>query len=120
MQLRGIIATVNLRAESDDAQKGVALSRYLWLPTPDDEAPSVAQLREGVAFIRELVKTGQAVYIHCAHGVGRAPTLAAAYLISEGHSPQSALDTIRMARPFITPTPIQLRRLEEWAQMVER
>jgi hypothetical protein len=43
--------------------------------------------------------------------------MAAAYLISEGCSPREAMDMIRKVRPFITPTPIQLRRLEEWAKV---
>ncbi len=112
----GIGATVSLREEADDSARGVALPRHLWLPTPDDGAPTLDQLREGVAFIREAIQAGHGVYIHCAQGVGRAPTMAAAYLIAEGHSPQSALETIRKVRPFITPTPIQLRRLVEWTE----
>ncbi len=114
MRQLGIGATVSLRQEADDAARGVALARHLWLPTPDDGAPTLAQMQEGVAFIREAMKAGMGVYIHCAQGVGRAPTLAAAYLIAEGHSPQSAMEMIRQARPFITPTPSQLKRLAEW------
>jgi len=112
----GISATVSLRQEADDTAKGVAMEQHLWLPTPDDDAPTLAQLAQGVAFIREAVKAGRGVYIHCAQGVGRAPTMAAAYLISEGHSPESALAAIRKVRPFITPTRVQLRRLMEWAE----
>ena len=118
MRLFGIGATLNLRAESDDAQRGVALPRHLWLPTPDDGAPTVAQMREGVAFIRAAVAAGAGVYVHCAQGVGRAPTLAAAYLIAEGESPREAMDMIRKVRPFITPTTTQMRRLEEWAKVM--
>lgn len=114
MRQLGIGATVSLREEADDAVRGVALSRHLWLPTPDDGAPTLAQLEDGVSFIRDSIRAGHGVYIHCAQGVGRAPTLAAAYLIAEGHSPHSALEAIRKARPFITPTPIQLKRLAEW------
>ncbi|MBI5292623.1 MAG: dual specificity protein phosphatase family protein, partial [Chloroflexi bacterium] len=61
---------------------------------------------------------GQGVYIHCGQGVGRAPTMAAAYLMSEGQSLRSAMDTIRQVRPFITPTRAQLARLAEWAHEV--
>jgi hypothetical protein len=117
MELCGISASLNLREEADDAHGGVALKKHLWLPTPDDDAPSLEQLQDGVTFIREAVGAGCKVYIHCAQGVGRAPTMAAAYLISEGNSPREAMDMIRKVRPFITPTPIQLRRLEEWAKV---
>jgi protein-tyrosine phosphatase len=118
MRDMGIGATVSLREEADDAVRGVALERHLWLPTPDDHAPTLEQLAQGVAFIREAVKDGQGVYVHCGQGAGRAPTLAAAYLISEGHSPESALAEIRKVRPFITPTREQLRRLAEWAEVM--
>jgi protein-tyrosine phosphatase len=114
MELCGISATLNLREEADDAHGGVALQKHLWLPTPDDDAPTIEQLREGVTFIREAVEAGGKVYIHCAQGVGRAPTMAAAYLISQGKSPIEAMNLIRKVRPFITPTPIQLKRLDEW------
>jgi protein-tyrosine phosphatase len=116
MDACGISASLNLREEADDSNRGVALGRHLWLPTPDDGAPTLEQLREGVTFIRDAIEAGGRVYIHCAQGVGRAPTMAAAYLVSEGHSPREAMDMIRKVRPFITPTPIQLRRLEEWGK----
>src|SRR5574341_45452 len=115
MQAWGIGATLNLREEVDDAARNVVVGRYLWLPTPDDDAPTLDQLREGVRFIYEAVSAGRAVYIHCAQGVGRAPTMAAAYMIAEGRSLKDAMAMIRKVRPFITPTPAQMRRLEEWA-----
>ncbi len=118
MRAWGIGATVNLREEADDDAHGLAMSRHLWLPTPDDGAPTLEQLSEGVAFIREAVQAGEGVYIHCAQGVGRAPMMAAAYLVSEGHTPKAALETIRRVRPFITPTREQLKRLEEWGALM--
>jgi hypothetical protein len=116
MRQMRIGATVCLRDEADDTARGVALATHLWLPTPDNGAPTLPQISQGVEFIRQALKTGQGVYIHCGQGVGRAPTLAAAYLVSEGQSPQAALETIRKVRPFITPTRVQLRRLAEWAE----
>jgi protein-tyrosine phosphatase len=115
MQTLGIGATLNLCEEADDAARSVVVGRYLWLPTPDDGAPTLDQLRQGVGFIRQAVSAGQGVYIHCAQGVGRAPTMAAAYLVAEGRSVNEAMGLIRKVRPFITPTPAQMRRLEEWA-----
>ncbi len=116
MKQMGIGATLNLREESDDVGRGVAFPLHLSLPAPDDGAPDMNQLREGVAFIRQVIQSGQGVYIHCAQGVGRAPTMAAVYLISEGHTAESAMKLIRKVRPFITPTPTQMKRLKEWEQ----
>ena len=116
MRQMRIGATISLRDEADDTARGVALASHLWLPTPDNGAPTLTQISQGVKFIRQALEAGQGVYIHCGQGVGRAPTLAAAYLVSQGQSPQAALETIRKVRPFITPTRIQLKRLAEWAE----
>jgi protein-tyrosine phosphatase len=72
-------------------------------------------LRRGVAFIREEIARGGGVYIHCGAGVGRAPALAAAYLVSTGLSPQEAWARIRAVRPFIRPKPAQIEQIEQFA-----
>jgi dual specificity phosphatase 12 len=115
MAARGITAVVNLRGEFDDATAGLAPDRYLYLPTVDDEAPSLEHLDQGVDFITEEIEGGGSVYIHCGAGVGRAATVAAAYLVSTGLTPQEAWDRIRLARPFIRPTPPQVEQLERFA-----
>jgi len=112
---RGLSADLNLRSEFDDAAHGIRPETYLWLPTPDDHAPSLDQLCRGVAFIRQAVQAGGKVYVHCAGGVGRAPTMAAAYLVSTGLSPAQAWALIRETRPFIKPTPPQLAVVERFA-----
>ncbi len=112
---RGLTADVNMRSEFDDAAHGISPDAYLWLPTRDDHAPTLDQLRAGVTFIGQSVERGGKVYVHCASGVGRAPTMAAAYLVGSGLSTQQAWALIRQARPFIKPTPPQLEALERFA-----
>lgn len=121
----GIAYILNMRSEFDDAVHGLipdtppgsspaaARASYCHLPTPDDAAPSMAHLAQGIAFIESAIGGGGKVYIHCSAGVGRAPTMAAAYLIRRGYGVDDALDLIRSARPFITITPPQMRRLRE-------
>lgn len=111
LELQGINGCVNMRIEKDDAQYGLALSQYLHLPTIDDDAPSLEHLEKGVDFIRQVISEGGKVYIHCGAGVGRAPSMAAAYLIAEGHTLDEALALIRKVRPFITITPPQMAQL---------
>jgi protein tyrosine phosphatase (PTP) superfamily phosphohydrolase (DUF442 family) len=112
---RGLTADVNMRSEFDDAAHGIAPQAYLWLPTHDDHAPILDQLRTGVSFIRQVIGQGGKVYVHCASGVGRAPTMAAAFLVSDGLSPDQAWALIRRVRPFIKPTPPQLDALQQFA-----
>jgi protein-tyrosine phosphatase len=113
---RGLTATLNMRSEFDDAACGVDPAGYLWLPTDDDHAPTQDQLGRGVAFIRQVVESGGKVYVHCASGVGRAPTMAAAYLVSTGLSLDEAWTLIRKTRPFVNPTPPQVAALEQFAR----
>jgi predicted protein tyrosine phosphatase len=115
MDARGITSMLNLRREFDDADAGIAPARYLHLPIEDNTAPSLEHLREGVRFIQEEVERGGSVYIHCAVGVGRAPTLAAAYLVSTGLTPAEAWNQIRAVRPFIWPNRRQRRIVELFA-----
>jgi protein-tyrosine phosphatase len=111
----GITAVVNLRAEFEDAAAGIAPERYLYLPTVDDTPPALEQLRQGADFIAEEIARGGGVYVHCGAGVGRAPTTAAAYLVSTGLTPDEAWARIRAVRPFIRIKPGQALQIERFA-----
>jgi protein tyrosine phosphatase (PTP) superfamily phosphohydrolase (DUF442 family) len=113
---RGITAVVNLRTEFDDAAAGIAPQRYLYLPAVDDTPPTLEQLRQGADFIADEIGRGGGVYIHCGAGVGRAPTMAAAYLVSTGLTPDEAWARIRAVRPFIRIKPEQAVQIERFAQ----
>ena len=84
----GVRYCVNMRTEFDDAEHGLAPEHYCHLPTIDDEAPTLEQLQRGVEFVEGAVSSGESVYIHCGGGIGRAPTMAAAYFISRGYTPE--------------------------------
>jgi predicted protein tyrosine phosphatase len=116
MRARGISAVVNLRREYDDEAAGVALDHYLHLPVRDNTAPTLEHLEAGVEFISRHIDQGRGVYVHCGVGVGRAPTLAAAYLVSTGLTPDEAWATLRAVRPFIWPNRRQRRVVAEFAQ----
>ena len=110
----GVRYCVNMRIEFDDAEHGLAPEHYCYLPTVDDEAPTMEQLRRGVEFVDEAVSAGGSVYIHCGGGIGRAPTMAAAYFISRGYSLEDAVALIRETRPFIHIMPPQIEQLRRF------
>ncbi len=117
MRAYGISAIVNLReAHHNDVARGIGGPQHLHLPTIDNTAPTLLDLQRGVAFVRAEIESGGKVYIHCGVGVGRAPTLTAAYLISTGLSPAAALRQIKAARPFVHLTAGQRRALAEFAE----
>jgi protein-tyrosine phosphatase len=66
--------------------------------------------------MRQVIQNGGRVYVHCAGGVGRAPTMAAAYLVSTGLATEEAWALIRRKRPFIKPTEAQRAALEQFAR----
>lgn len=114
---RGITGVINLRLEHDYHAHLTGLSlRYLYLPTVDNTALSAEHLRLGVAFIREELGKGGKVYVHCWEGLGRSPTLVAAYLVSTGLTTEEAWAMIRRVRPFIRPTRGQRDGLTAYAE----
>ncbi|HYD35402.1 MAG TPA: dual specificity protein phosphatase [Vitreimonas sp.] len=112
----GITAIVNMRTRSLDLSKEGWI-KTLHLPTPDLHAPTIAQLKQGVAFIDDEIEQGGKVYIHCAHGEGRGPTMIIAYLISTGLTYQDAFALVKKVRTFIRPTRVQIQRLLEFAKL---
>jgi predicted protein tyrosine phosphatase len=87
---RGATAAVSMRAEYDDRGEGFLPPRYLHLPTVDNHAPTLDHLLNGIHFIHGELERGGQVYIHCWEGVGRGPTMLAAYLVSTGLKPSEA------------------------------
>jgi predicted protein tyrosine phosphatase len=119
LQARGVTSVVDMRDEYGDARHGLAPERYLYLPTVDNTAPSLQHLQQGITFIHDELARGGQVYIHCWEGVGRAPTMAAAYLVSTGLRPREAWGKIKACRPFIRPSLQQLEQLDRVAELYE-
>lgn len=114
----GVTGVVNMRDEYDYQDEiGTLNLRYLRLATVDNTAPSLDHLKLGVEFISNEINSGGSVYIHCWEGLGRGPTMTAAYFVSQGMPIGDAWNKIRTVRPFITPTLGQIQQLEKFAAM---
>ncbi|GAB4575124.1 MAG: hypothetical protein Kow0077_25130 [Anaerolineae bacterium] len=126
LQRAGVTAIVNMRREHDDRSAGIAISEenYLHLPTVDDTPVALEDLKRGTDWIAEQIARGGVVYVHCAAGSGRAPSMGAAYLIAhESMTTDEALAAIKARRPFIMPLPEQVQRLREfeaWIRQAEQ
>ena len=123
LERAGITHIVNMRSEFDDAAHGLTLgddpAAYCHLPTDDDDPISPEHIERGIAYIARAIGDGGKVYVHCTAGVGRAPCMAAAYLVSTGLSMDEALGAIRRTRPFIRPTAEQLLALRQFEEGVK-
>jgi predicted protein tyrosine phosphatase len=112
----GIRACVDMREEAADLWP---FGAFLWLPTVDHEAPSVAALRTGIAFLRECERQRMPVLVQCLMGVGRSVTLVLAHLLAGSHreaGTEAALDLIKARRPEACPTREQVLTAEAAAR----
>lgn len=110
----GITSVISLERERSDAAAGAEM--HLWLPTIDNTSPSQDQLSLGVKTIQEFVRQKRKVYVHCRLGHGRAPTLVAAYLISQGKTVEEATKLVQEKRPVVHFNDLQISGLNEFAR----
>jgi hypothetical protein len=116
----GISALLNLRIEWDDRWMNIHAPHYLWLPAIDGTPPVYEQLVRGAQFIQTQVEAGRSIYVHCAAGLGRGPTMVTAYLVAQGLSVGEAIAFIAARRPFISLSVKQRARLLEFEARVRR
>jgi len=118
VQKTGVTHAVDLRAEECDDRQEWARHRvrFLSLPTPDLRPVLLADLDRGVDWIRNAVRSGGVVYVHCEHGIGRSVLLSLCFLVSEGIPPLAAMKRIKALREKASPSPSQIDALLEWCR----
>jgi len=114
-----VTTVINLRRAGDPAF--VHDLNYLHLPTIDLQSPSITHLFKGVARIKRVIDSGEAVYVHCRYGEGRGPSLVAAYLISQHKmSIDDAIEHLTLVRPMAHFNASQRKGLELYYQKINR
>jgi predicted protein tyrosine phosphatase len=105
-----IARVVDLRAEERDDERSLAEAGIAWLhlPTPDLAPPTDADLRRGVAWVREAIDRGERVLVHCEHGIGRSAVLVCCVMVSLGWEARDALAHAKRRRAKVSPSPEQL------------
>jgi len=119
-ELRQLGFDADIDLEDLRAEEPPHTSIYLWLPTKDHTPPKPKILKVGVAALREMTARKMKVYVHCKNGHGRAPTLVAAYLISQGMKVEEARQFIKARRKVIHLQTSQLKALRQFARQFER
>jgi protein-tyrosine phosphatase len=110
----GITTVVSLSGTSIEAQR--ASINYLHFPIEDDRPVSVRQFDRILDALSENLRWGR-VLLHCAQGVSRAPSMAAAYMDAVGYKGiDAAIKEIRQLRPFIHPSSTLFNSLKEHLQ----
>lgn len=90
----------------------------LRLRTLDTFAPTLEDLRRGVAFIKRRLKEcpGSRVLIHCKAGRGRAITMAISYYLSIGVEPNIAFKRIKLVRHVAIKHVLQYPVIKKFAE----
>lgn len=85
--------------------------KWRHLPIADFSVPGEAFERQWVAQgreIRDMLRNGDDILVHCKGGLGRAGMIAARLLAELGMNPEQAIRATRRARPGAIETPSQL------------
>ncbi len=104
IKAQGIDAIVNLCGEFSDLHELEEQAGFevFWIPVPDETAPSMEKMENGLEWLDEAVYLGKKVLIHCRHGIGRTGTFITAYLLRRGFSLKKAGKMLKSTRA--TPT----------------
>ena len=104
---------------SEELDNPYGVDYFLWLPTRDHYPPSESQMALGVQTLNLLIENKMKVYVHCKNGHGRAPTLIAAYFVSQGMKTDEAYAFIKSKRPSIHPRDRQIEAVEKFQSELE-
>ena len=113
----GITHIIDMQIEFDDTplakEHGIEV---LWNPTDDDFEPKPPALfQRGVDFAEKaLEEEGTKIFVHCAAGVHRAPTMTLALLGSMGWDLEDAMKLIEGRRPVADFADVYVRSVERF------
>lgn len=110
--------TADISLEKDRVDNPYGVDYFLWLPTEDQYAPTINQLKLGVKTMDFFVKSNIKFYVHCKNGHGRAPTLVAAYFITSGLSIEEAIDLLKQKRPSTHINEAQIKALRDFQNTI--
>jgi atypical dual specificity phosphatase len=117
----GITLIVNLYEAADDPELLERLdAESIHLPVLGSCAPTQLQLDIGVHAIGQALERGERVAVHCGAGLGRAGTMLAAYLVSQGCGAEEAMERVRAARPGSIETLEQEQAVRDFARWFGR
>jgi len=101
---QGIDAIVNLCGEFCDLHKIETDQGFevYYLPTCDDEAPTIPDLEKALDWLDEAIYLGKKVLVHCRQGIGRSGTFVTAYLLRKGFGMKLARKKVEKTRAGFT------------------
>jgi protein-tyrosine phosphatase len=95
---------IDLNADPEEAYEALRVGlNYHPLEVRDTDSLQVwlAKLNLVIRIINGALEKKEPVYLHCTYGKGRSPTFVMAYLISQGHSIQEAMQLVNSKHPNV-------------------
>ena len=109
----GVVSLTEAPLPADEIERSGL--EHLHLPVHDFSAPSLETVGRFVDFVRRVSAERGSVLVHCGSGYGRSGTMAACYLVTEGRSPEEAVEEMRALRPGSIETGEQEAAVRAWA-----
>ncbi len=120
LELMGITAILCLNEEIELPVPPEVTSKFLWhrIAIPDGYTggvPDPAHFAEALEILADWRQAGQIMYVHCMAGIGRSPSVCAAYLVhQQGMSLRSAIQFVKNCHAVADPDPYQVRVMQKF------
>jgi protein-tyrosine phosphatase len=89
-------------------------TQKIFLAADDDYENLLRYFNEGIKFIDDAIQKGGKIFVHCAMGMSRSPTIVIAYLMVKMNlDPKEAFHYVKKRRPIINPRAHFIKQL--WA-----
>jgi atypical dual specificity phosphatase len=107
---KGVELIINMRFEARPHPSSPVKTH--WLPTFDSPLIWIPlrKLQRGVEAAQTAIQGGGKVFVHCQAGVHRASAMACCILISQGYTPEAAMELLKSRRPAADPYIWYIRR----------
>lgn len=116
----GVTAILCLTKERERPVDRDILNRFVWerVPIPDGAkggVPTVAQFEAALAVLDRWHARGHATYVHCLAGIGRSPSVCAAYLArTNDWELERAISFVQERHASARPDPHQIRVMRQF------
>ena len=113
----GITHIVNMQIEFDERALAVPHNiEVLWNPVDDDFLPKPPDVfQRGVRFAQDALSNNSSrLYVHCAAGVHRGPTMALAILCAQGYDLEEAKRLIQEKRYVVDWAEVYVKSVEDF------
>lgn len=113
----GVTHIVNMQIEFDERALAAPHNiEVLWNPVDDDFLPKPPDVfQRGVRFAQDaLASNGSRLYVHCAAGVHRGPTMALAILCAQGYDIEAAKRLIQEKRYVVDWAEVYVKSVEDF------